>query len=302
MNTSDNARKHTADQDTRLTPAEKWEQARITNSFLFYKIMTSNPEECRQLIEILLEKPIERIEFLTGEHAIDIDWDAKGIRLDVYVKGTDEVYDLEMQAVDTGELPKRARYYQGLIDVDNHKSGMRYKDLNPQYVIFICLTDIFERGLPIYHFENVCTDLLSKPEKACFFNDEAYKIFFNCSDYDKIKNETEQKNVLQFFKDGKETSAFSQRLKQLETSAKMNAQWRQQYMTWEMEMNIQYHKGFDKGYNDGIEQGRTEGIEQEKRSTALKLVEMRLPVEQIIQITGLSVEEILALKPAEMKV
>lgn len=65
-------------------------------------------------------------------------------------------------------------------------------------------------------------------------------------------------------------------------------------MTWEMEMDIQYHKGRD--------EGRAEGIEQEKRSTALKLVEMRLPIEQIIQITGLSVEEILALKPAEMKV
>ncbi len=276
--------------EQRLTPAEKWEQARITNSFLFYKIMTSNPVEFRQLIEILLEKPIERIEFLTGEHAIDIDWDAKGIRLDVYVKGTDEVYDLEMQAVDTGELPKRARYYQGLIDLDCLKSGMMYSELKPQYVLFICLMDIFKRQLPVYHFEKVCTETLSSSEEPCFFNDEAYTIFFNCSDYDKIKNETEQKKVLQFFKDGKETSAFSRRLKQLETSAKTNAQWRQQYMTWEMEMNIQYHKG--------IEQGRTEGV----KATALRLLEMGLSVDQIAQGTELTKEEILALKPAEAKV
>ncbi len=286
--------------EPRLTPAEKWERARITNSFLFYKIMTSNPEECRQLIEILLEKPIERIEFLTGEHTIDIDWDAKGIRLDVYVKGTDEVYDLEMQASDTGDLPKRARYYQGLIDVDNLKSGMMYSALKPQYVIFICLTDVFGRGLPIYHFENVCTDLLSAHEKPCFFNDGAYKIFFNCSDYDKIKDESEQKKVLQFFKDGTETSAFSRRLKQLESSAKTNAQWRQQYMTWEMEMNIQYHKGIEQGIEQGREQGIKQGIEQgrseEKRATALKMIELNLPAEQISQITGLSKEEILELK------
>ena len=271
--------------ETRLTPAEKWERARITNSFLFYKIMTSNPEECRQLIEILLEKPIERIEFLTGEHSIDIDWDAKGIRLDVYVKGTDEVYDLEMQSLDTGDLPKRARYYQGLIDVDNLKSGMRYKDLKPQYVIFICLKDIFKKGYPVYMFENTCTNV--EKLKLC---DESYKIFFNCSDYDKIQNENEQKKILHFFNDGTETSAFSKRLKQLESSAKTNAQWRQQFMTWEMEMNIQYHKGIE------------QGIEQTRKATALKMIELNLPVEQITQVTSLAEEEILELKPAEMKV
>lgn len=291
---------HTTD-ETRLTPAEKWERARITNSFLFYKIMTANPEECRQLIEILLEKPIERIEYLTGEHAIDIDWDAKGIRLDVYVKGTDEVYDLELQAIDTGELPKRARYYQGLIDVDCLKSGMMYSELKPQYVIFICLTDVFKRQLPVYHFEKICTETLSQKE-PCFFNDEAYAIFFNCSDYDKIEDETEQKKVLQFFNDGKETSAFSRRLKQLETSAKTNAQWRQQYMTWEMEMNYQYHKGIEQGRAEGLEQGRTEGIEQNRKDTALKMLELSLPVDQISQITGISEEEIHTLKADEVKV
>lgn len=189
----------------------------------------------------------------------------------MYVKGTDEVYDPEMQATDTGELPKRARYYQGLIDVDCLISGMPYSSLKPQYVVFICLTDIFKRQLPIYHFEKVCIETLSDKEH-CFLNDEAYTVFFNCSDYDKIKNETEQKKVLQFFKDGKETSAFSRRLKQLETSAKANAQWRQQYMTWEMEMNIQYYKGRDEGLAEGIEQGRFE----EKQTTALKTAEVKI--------------------------
>jgi predicted transposase/invertase (TIGR01784 family) len=42
----------------------------------------------------------------------------------------------------------------------------------------------------------------------------------------------------------------------------------------------------------GIEQGIEQGIMQEKQQVAKKLLEMNLPLKQIIEVTGLSKEEI----------
>ena len=42
----------------------------------------------------------------------------------------------------------------------------------------------------------------------------------------------------------------------------------------------------------GYDKGLKEGIEQEKQQVAKKLLEMNLPLKQIIEVTGLSKEEI----------
>ena len=117
-----------------LTLEEKWEQATIANNFLFYKVMHDNPDVCKQLLEILLEMEIDKIDMNTQE-VINIDWRSKGIRLDVYAKNSNQVFDIEMQSTDTLELPERARYYQGAMDIDSLKAGDEYKDLKNSYVI-----------------------------------------------------------------------------------------------------------------------------------------------------------------------
>ncbi len=52
---------------------------------------------------------------MSQEEEIGIDFGSKGIRMDVYVKDGDgqKVYNIELQTTNTGELPERARYYQG---------------------------------------------------------------------------------------------------------------------------------------------------------------------------------------------
>ena len=46
----------------------------------------------------------------------------------------------------------------------------------------------------------------------------------------------------------------------------------------------------------GYDKGLKEGIEQEKQQVAKKLLEMNLPLKQIIEVTGLSKEEIEKIK------
>ena len=47
-----------------------------------------------------------------------------------------------------------------------------------------------------------------------------------------------------------------------------------------------------RGREEGLEQGREEGARQEKIQVAIKLLNMNIPMEQIVLVTGLTIEEI----------
>lgn len=217
-----------------LTPAEKWERATLADNFIFCKVMTANPDLCKELLELLLNIKIERIEIPVAERSFKVDYDSKGIRFDVYVKdGTGRCFDIEIQTTNRTNLAKRARYYQGLMDVDSLVSGADYSELNESYVIFLCMEDAFGSGLPVYDFHQVC-----KQNSDILFNDGTHKVFFNASKYDKMPT----KGLREFFKflNGlNAASDFTDQLEQKVRYAKTNAQWRHRFMTWEQEMRIQ---------------------------------------------------------------
>ncbi|MBO4629308.1 MAG: Rpn family recombination-promoting nuclease/putative transposase, partial [Treponema sp.] len=171
------------------------------------------------------------------------DYDKKGIRLDVYAEGSDKAFDLEMQSTDKRELPERARYYQGVLDVQALSSGADYKDLKDNYVIFICVPDIFERGLAKYTFENLCLE-----NTEIKLNDRAYKYFFIASNYDKILDER-QKAFLKLVMSPKATGtdSFTEKVTKLVEEAKLNTQWRKQFMEWEREMARKFREGKEEG-------------------------------------------------------
>ena len=72
----------------------------------------SHPGLCQKLLErIFPDMEIDHIEYPELQKSINLDYEAKGIRLDVYVKDENNtVYNIEMQAIDTKELPKRSRH------------------------------------------------------------------------------------------------------------------------------------------------------------------------------------------------
>ncbi len=122
--------------ETKLTI---WKDLGISNDFMFGKVM-QNPELCKELLQrILSGVEIECIEYPELQKNINVDMDARSVRLDVYVKDEKEVvYDIEMQVSNTKELPKRSRYYQSMIDLQLIDNGQLYDELKRSYVIFIC--------------------------------------------------------------------------------------------------------------------------------------------------------------------
>ena len=273
-----------------LTAEEKWEKADLTDSFIFYKVMTENPDACRRLLERLLHVSIKKIEIL-GEKSLGIDSESKGIRLDVYVKDEERVFDVEMQVKNTGELPERARYYQGVMDVDMLKSGEPYRALKETHIIFICLKDIFGQGMAHYTFENLC---LEKPDIK--LGDRSRKHFFAAENYDKIEGDRELKAFLKMLVTGKTEDTYTQELEAYTAETKQSVQVRRQYMDWERELNYEKESGYSMGYDSGYGTGYDSGLHHKALEDAANFLQKNISPEIIAECTGLSLAEVEEIK------
>lgn len=221
-----------------LTHEEQmWEEATLANNFIFYKVMRHHPEACQKLLEMLLNIKIKKLE-MHNEETIDLDHDKKGIRLDVFVKETKRMHDIEIQVANTKELPKRARYYAGLMALDTLKDGEPYNILRDSHVIFICMSDIFKKGLPVYSFENIC-----KENNSIKLNDRDFKHFFIAPNCAKMVQDKELKAFFMLLVLNKSTSKFTSDLKNYVDDAKHNMQWRHQYMTYLRQRNYDIQEG-----------------------------------------------------------
>lgn len=135
---------------------KSYEELELSDDFMFAKVM-QNKALCKELLELIMGFPIADIVYLEEQKTLDVAANAKSVRMDVYAADENQtIYDIEMQTGKKKYLPKRSRYYQGIIDIDETDKGIEYQSLNKSYVIFICTFDPFDAGRHIYSFENRC--------------------------------------------------------------------------------------------------------------------------------------------------
>jgi len=281
------------------------EELTFTDDFMFGTVM-KNKVICKGVLERLLHIKVGKIEYPSLQKTITPFYESKGIRLDVYVSDPDRIFDIEIQTSIPPSLPKRTRYYQSLMDVDNLLRGQSYAELKESCVIFICTQDPFGKGLPVYEFRNICT-----ADGTLFLDDKSYKVFYNVGAYGK-EDEPELSALLEYLCERRATSGFTQRIDALVEKAKRNEKFR----SWYMSLNIHEDDlrreslqlgekigfergvaaGIRKGRKDGLLQGRRDGIAagayQAKRETAKILSGMQMSLEAIAKATGLSEAEI----------
>ncbi len=272
-----------------------WENATLANNFLFCKIMSSDKELCRELLEILLEIEIDHLEEPSPEKTMMESIVSKSVRFDVYAKNSTQVFDIEMQTNTSwkADLAKRTRYYQSVMDMDALQAGQRYSRLKDSYVIFICLNDPFGKNQPVYRFENMCLTYSDNEaeEKAVItkLEDKAYKIFFNASACDKMKTNEKARNFLKILRGEKARDEFSKKLEEKVNFAKTNIKYRGQFMTFQELLEDEKDYARAEGLKEGIEKGaRANAIENSRKLLEMKL----LTVEQIAEATGLTEEEV----------
>ncbi len=236
-------------QKSKNTKEPNLETVQITNSLLFKHIM-KNTELCKELLEVVLGVKIRKIVYKETEKELDLSLDAKSVRLDVYLEDEDEnkeriAYDIEMQATDTKHLPKRSRYYQGMIDLNLIEKGKAYSELPKSFIIFICPFDLFDQGRSVYTFQHICLE-----DKNIHLGDEATKIFLNASNINEDIG-AELGAFLKYVKEGTVDSDLARKLDEEIRKVKENAEWRREYMSlYAHDCDV-----MEKGIRQGIERG-----------------------------------------------
>ena len=189
------------------------EELELTDDFMFMAVMR-NEEVCKELLERLLKIKIEKVEYPELQKEIRPYYESKGVRLDVYVKDSDHIYDIEIQTYHDKNLAKRTRVYQSMIDADNLMRGQDYLELKESFVIFITTFDPFGYEMPVYTFKNIC-----KENTKITLQDETSKIFFNATAYKK-ESDIAIRQFMSYLLNKEPTDDFTRKLDRLVNTIK----------------------------------------------------------------------------------
>ena len=251
---------------------EEWSTAGIGNTFLFGKVMTSNPNLLLELLQYSLpEFHIKQIENPEKEADVKLSIDAHGVRLDVIT--TDDKgrrIDVEMQMRDEKNIPRRMRYYEGSIDQTILEKGQNYNRLGDVVILFITPFDPFdEHGYYKYTFRNTCQE-----DKELVLDDGVTKVVLNATGR-KGEITSELKEFLQLVAGNVDPTcylegSFADRVQRQVHIARRNARWRKEYMDWEMTLRNEREKGREEGREEGRMEERAKTEVQRKRAEAEK--------------------------------
>lgn len=262
--------------------ATKFENLTIQSDFIFKKVM-SRKRICIHLLEELLQIKIADISYFEAEKSLEPDYASRGIRLDIIVADDkDTHYNLEMQVnniknPDTKNyvLPKRTRYYQALMDIDLLQKGQDYDLLPPTYIIFICVFDFFAKGNYVYTFKKHCLEDLNLE-----LSDEATTMILNTKGtHGNISKDI--KSFYDYVNNHIINSDFTRQIDDEISYLKLDSKVRREFMLLEARLLDE----------------RREGRVDEKVSIAkLMLAKGCYSLQEIIELTGLSIDDIEKLK------
>lgn len=131
----------------------------FSNHLVFRRVMR-DPETARTFLERVLHLKIERVVYCNTEQVVDMSLEAKSVRLDLYVRDSDRVYNVEMQSQDYADIGQRMAYYQSAINADAIGRGCSEYDLPASFIVFLCKDDPFGFGHPVYMFRMSCEEQL----------------------------------------------------------------------------------------------------------------------------------------------
>ena len=256
---------------------KEFDKLTVVDNFMF-SIVFRDKERCRRLLEIILDVRIADVNFPDYEKTMEESYDGKAIRLDVYVddeEGT--VYDIEMQATAKKDLPKRSRYYQGMIDRELLSKGQMYGKLKESFVIFICTFDPFGSEQYIYTFRNICGEV-----SGLELLDGETKIFVNTRG---TKGNASEGliNFISYLNGNEPQDDFTKEVAESVLQAKKNEKWRREFMTWQ--------ESIDEAVEEAVEEAVQETIQKAIQEAISRLIKGGMSDEQIASY-GYSEEEI----------
>ena len=198
----------------------------------------------------------------------------RSIRLDVYnVDDKNRIYDAEVQEKNTGNLAKRSRFYQALIDSTLLAPGrdVSFHHLPESYLIMITPFDLWGYGKYRYTFRMRCEE-----QPDLYLEDGIGRIFLNTRGTNDGEVNPELAELLHYMENSTDETAEmcrSEKVRELHrrvSEVKASEEFGVKYMqAWE-EKIYERSEGKEEGLAEGMEKGMEKGRELgEKRVSAL---------------------------------
>ena len=262
-------------------------------------------------MEAILRKDIKEVTIKNPE-IIPYEKDEKRGLLDIKAETDDGmVLDVEMQMKDKKDTEERGVQYLGNMITSQLQVGDDYTKLKKSIVIFITNYNFLKRNS--YHsvgkmkfdetLEEEYVDMGYKEEEQI----ASKYIEFHYIELPKYK----KKEPSKFTKLDQWMCVFTQRKEEIMLAEKENKEIKKAMNTLDFisedpkererhnsiimaEYNrlTSEHNFFEAGVEEGIEKGIEKGKEEERKEIAKKLLKIRIPIEQIIETTGLTKQEI----------
>ena len=256
------------------------EELNVIDNFLFHQMLSDKEdgeEFARILLQTFLGRHIRNVKIVPQKTILGIDTDRHGIRLDAYIEEVPDeldtnladarivstVYDIEPNNTPEQRiLPKRTRYYHGLVDTQFLDSGEGYDKLPNVVIIMILPYDPFGKNRMVYTVKNHCVEDPSIP-----YEDGAAKIFLYTNG--SADNASQSlKDMLKYIQNSTNDNVTNQdiaTIQQLAMKVKRKKEVGINYMkSWEYEKWVHdnaFKSGFEDGFEDGFDSGKKEGFE-----------------------------------------
>ena len=257
---------------------EAFEHLTFTDDYIF-KLVMERVELFKAVLALILPAvDVERLTSLETEKPMTLDYFLHGVRFDILARGLKKLIDVEIQVLDTGELPERALYYLASLIVSSLKKGQTYNLLGESYVVFFCKFDPFGKGRPVYEFQLACNGLAKLK-----LTDKVRVVFYNAPAWRKCKNKA-LRALLRYMMTGEATSELTRKIDAAVSEAKHNSKtrggWNMLYET----MVQQYDKGISLGFDRGSHERAVD--------TAQRALTRGFAPDVVAEITGLPLEEV----------
>lgn len=234
------------------------QELNLTDDFLF-DVATEELENCKAIIELTTGLRLKSLKWKSGQKVIHNLPGKRGVRLDFIAESEDgKIFDVEMQNRNEGNIPKRTRFYQALIDAPILKSGERgFDKMNPLYIIIICNYDPYGKKKYCYTFDNQCKEV-----PGLRLGDEVTKLLLSTKGENKEEVSKELVDFLHYVTESNENGLpdeCDERLKRLHESIreiKASADMEVEYMKMEERERIIR----DEGKQIGIINGKIESV------------------------------------------
>ena len=269
---------------------------------VFQTLFGSNKENITQsFISDILGKPIEIIDIKTDDSVLKHYPSDKAGRLDLKTKFRDgTICQVEMQMTDEGNTIKRILYYWARTFSNQLKSGAPYTSLNK--TIGIIITNYEVKELKGIEELNTCWKIMDTKSGKKVLTDDLEFYILELSKVEKALQKDKHNRLAGWlaFLDNPYTERVEEIMKENEEVKKAQTvlnemsedeilqRWAELKEKWEHDevSAREYYK------ETGLKEGREQGREEKQKEIAKKMKYKKMDIQEIIEITGLTKEEI----------